>query len=507
LPLIVGQKLQPENKLESLISDFNHENIMKSAGLWLIVAAAGWGIMLAAYTTRARPDPKAPWAHGMLVIGPELPADLAQIGPVIKVVVRLAEAADQTEAIIRGASLIGNSGATELEFQLRPKIILIPMESAGIDSASLQSGRLPKAGRLEFLAGPSAIHRDRLPDDARKLEIVGVLKPGFAPLPDAYLLPASESAESSFTEEGHAYGGTLVQLTEAQSHDRKLLQKLEKELPAKEYKVVGPVDRLQPGTTYLYLGGLAAFLLGGSGILIGLFRGLATIAKRSLIINEDAELDGSGITTARKTRPSWWAAPLLEMDQRPRLVWGVHLVYFGLVIAGAGAVSFVPDVQTILLSSTRQALGASSGPLAQAARAYESGNILRAAAVTFVVNFFLGSLLVLTLPSLIVPGSGIFMAALRGLVWGLLFSPTIGALAYAMLPHSGTMLLEGEGYILATLFGLLIPIHLFQSSLGGTPLSRFGRVLWLNVLANFWVAAVLIIAACYEATEVILMNR
>jgi hypothetical protein len=76
-----------------------------------------------------------------------------------------------------------------------------------------------------------------------------------------------------------------------------------------------------------------------------------------------------------------------------------------------------------------------------------------------------------------------------------------------MLPHSGTMLLEGEGYILATLFGLLIPIHLFQSSLGGTPLSRFGRVLWLNVLANFWVAVVLIIAACYEATEVILMSR
>jgi hypothetical protein len=53
----------------------------------------------------------------------------------------------------------------------------------------------------------------------------------------------------------------------------------------------------------------------------------------------------------------------------------------------------------------------------------------------------------------------------------------------------------------------LIPIHILQSSLGGTPLSRFGRVLWLNVLANFWVAVVLVVAACYEATEVILMNR
>ena len=99
------------------------------------------------------------------------------------------------------------------------------------------------------------------------------------------------------------------------------------------------------------------------------------------------------------------------------------------------------------------------------------------------------------------------MAGLRSVMWGLLLAPTIRILAYTMLPHSGTMLLEGEGYILATLFGLLIPVHIFQSSLGGTPLSRFGRVLWLNVLANFWVAVVLVVAACYEATEVILMNR
>jgi hypothetical protein len=124
-----------------------------------------------------------------------------------------------------------------------------------------------------------------------------------------------------------------------------------------------------------------------------------------------------------------------------------------------------------------------------------------------VINFFLGSVLMLTAPSMIIPGSGILMAGLRSLVWGLLLAPTIRALAFTMLPHSGTMLLEGEGYILATFFGLLIPIHNVQSSLGGTPLSRFGRMLWLNILANFWVAVVLAVAVCYEATEVILMNR
>jgi hypothetical protein len=122
------------------------------------------------------------------------------------------------------------------------------------------------------------------------------------------------------------------------------------------------------------------------------------------------------------------------------------------------------------------------------------------------INFFLGSLVILTLFSMI-PPIGTLFAILRSVAWGLLLAPTITALAHSMLPHSGTMLLEGEGYILATLFGLLIPIHIVQSSLGDDPLTRWGRVLSLNVLANFWVAVVLAVAACYEATEVILMNR
>src|SRR6516164_5118535 len=38
--------------------------------IWLIVAAVGWGIMLAGYSSRARLDPGAPWSSGFLVIGP-----------------------------------------------------------------------------------------------------------------------------------------------------------------------------------------------------------------------------------------------------------------------------------------------------------------------------------------------------------------------------------------------------------------------------------------------------
>jgi hypothetical protein len=78
-------------------------------------------------------------------------------------------------------------------------------------------------------------------------------------------------------------------------------------------------------------------------------------------------------------------------------------------------------------------------------------------------------------------------------------------MAAGMIPHSGTMLLEGEGYILAAFFGLLILVHLVQSSLGGSLSERLRRVLLLNVQACALVAVVLAVAAVYEATEVIWM--
>ena len=95
-----------------------------------------------------------------------------------------------------------------------------------------------------------------------------------------------------------------------------------------------------------------------------------------------------------------------------------------------------------------------------------------------------------------------------------------------MIAHSGTLLLEGEGYILATFFALLIPIYMVGSSdplhkaavaeygelepeapaeQASTAWSRFKHAVVLNLKANVLVAIVLAFAACYEAFEVITM--
>ena len=199
--------------------------------------------------------------------------------------------------------------------------------------------------------------------------------------------------------------------------------------------------------------------------------------------------------------------PLAELASRSKLLGALHLVYFGLMLTAALVVYDLPDVQLVLLSAIRGAFTQPQNPLAVAAKAYGSQNIAWAAIVTFAINFLLGSTAVITVPSLLVPGSGILMACLRATAWGLLLAPAFVVLSLGMLPHAGTMLLEGEGYILATFFGLLVPAYLFDRRKGVDLPGRYGRALLLNLKALTLVALVLLAAACYEATEVILMMR
>jgi len=197
-------------------------------------------------------------------------------------------------------------------------------------------------------------------------------------------------------------------------------------------------------------------------------------------------------------------------------------------VVGAVAIYQLPALNTVLIAAVQGELSSKgNGVLAVAGRAYGSGSMIYAAVVTFIVNFFLGSLAMITLPSMIIPGAGALLAAFRATLWGLLLGPSQVTLAYVMRAHSGTLLLEGEGYILAAFFALLIPIYLFGSSAPlqkaavadllelepaseeqpSTAWSRFKHAVVLNLKANVLVAIVLVMAACYEAFEVISMAR
>jgi len=197
--------------------------------------------------------------------------------------------------------------------------------------------------------------------------------------------------------------------------------------------------------------------------------------------------------------------PLQEVRRRRRLLIGLHVLYFGTYIFFVGLAFAVPEAQALFTRALGQMLrSGQAGHVAAAARAYAARDITVAAARTVTVNFFIGSVAVITLPSLILPGCGSALLVVRFAVLGLLLAPTSVGLGRAMLPHSLAMLVELEAYVLASFFALLVPVYVFSSGQDGGPLRRYGRAVMLNLRGNLVVFALLLAAGVYEAFEVIL---
>jgi hypothetical protein len=392
-----------------------------------------------------------------------------------------------------------------IEARLRPKLIELPLTAIAELSPHLRAGRLPERGKDEVLAGSQEPRDEHLSVGDRTLRVVGGLEPGVGLFEDCYLVAADKSLDGLFPAEDPAVRRVdIVRMTANEFAEGKSLAQLAEVYPSKSFAILAAEVRSNPAGFALYLLGQAIFLLGGCGLLVGFYRWLAL-------------------------RVSWpmLAEPLGELAVRPRLLWGVHLIYFGIFVAAALMILQAPALNTVLMTSVQgQLSGQTPGVLAVAGQAYASGNMAYAALVTFVINFVLGSLAMITLPSLIIPGLGALLAAVRAAFWGLLLGPFQVDMAYRMLAHTGTLLLEGEGYILATFFALLIPIYIFglgrsskysvKPSLAelepslelqpqSTAWSRYKDAAILNLKASVLVAAVLAVAACYEAVEVIRM--
>ncbi|MGQ9553027.1 MAG: stage II sporulation protein M [Anaerolineae bacterium] len=180
----------------------------------------------------------------------------------------------------------------------------------------------------------------------------------------------------------------------------------------------------------------------------------------------------------------------------------INIVYYGLVILAMIFVATQPELQRSLTEVV--ATSFTSGPLETVGAAYGSGNVALAATITFVVNFFLGAFLYITLPSLLIPFAGLCTGVIRAVLWGLLLSPAMPELRLAMIPHSLTVLLEGQAYVLAMLGSYLLWSTALRRGEGsGNFLSRYRVGLSKNVRLYLLIAIVLAVAALYEALEVI----
>jgi hypothetical protein len=191
------------------------------------------------------------------------------------------------------------------------------------------------------------------------------------------------------------------------------------------------------------------------------------------------------------------------LGQSRRAYVTLNLAYYGLVVCGMVFTALNRSVQRELLAAVGNAL--TRGPLASVGSAYTTGQTVLAIALTFAINLVVASLISITLPSLIIPFSGLLIGLVRAVTWGLLFSPptlAVGGREAAMgLLIAILLVLEGQGYVLAMLAAwvqgraFLFPQSVGAADRGQGYLVGIKRSLHLYVL----VALVLAVAAVYEA--------
>ena len=181
----------------------------------------------------------------------------------------------------------------------------------------------------------------------------------------------------------------------------------------------------------------------------------------------------------------------------------LNLIYYGLVVLGMIYVVFNPSLQQSLMEAVGSAF--IEGPFSALGGAYLGGQVLMAIVLTFMVNLFIGSFAWITLPSLVIPFSGLLMGAYRAVVWGWVLSPTTPEMRMVMIPHSLTLILEGQAYILAMLAAYIQGRAFFYPRSVGAATRKQGYWAGVKHLGRLYllVALLLAVAAIYEALEVI----
>ncbi|MHC4271907.1 MAG: hypothetical protein ACYST2_06300 [Planctomycetota bacterium] len=457
---------------------------MKKCVIWLFVLGIGFALMLFSYYGFQHFSISSQWEDVFLCIGNEVQEPNDPNIQYTKKPVRLLPATEKVQVFKEVARSFGSNAMNTYLVCLREKLLLYPEMASDFNESMLQWGRFPVPGSPEVVAGFSVKNKDKIIVEGFTLNIVGKFKRDLHLYADSYLISESLGEIQLFDPDDkdvrNAFIFEVSKVSKEELTNSETRKKLFEFVEESNLIPNTPTFRVKPGPFLLYMSGLMLLLLGGSVALYKFYCFLANHYKNK-----------------------WLCSPLQSIVKYKYLFLALHGIYFGAYLFFSLVIYLLPEFQFAILTGLRSEITSGSGPLAVAGKAYLSGDVLRAAWVTFLINFFLGSLASITIPSLIIPGIGIIIALFRAVMWGLLLGPTVVSLSGVMIPHSFTLLLEGEAYILATFFALLVPIYMCRKSEGPTLIKRYANALMLNLKGNFFVLTVLLIAAIYEAMEVI----
>ncbi|HUX06615.1 MAG TPA: hypothetical protein VMX35_04815 [Acidobacteriota bacterium] len=189
----------------------------------------------------------------------------------------------------------------------------------------------------------------------------------------------------------------------------------------------------------------------------------------------------------------------------------LYSVVVGLVmffwISGSAYAYIDPSGQRSLIQWFQSQFAGGTWPLGTAGWAYSSGNVILAAAITFAVNFLQGTVIVLTLPSLIPIATGFIFNALRTEILGLSLAPTTLIFGQSKVLHLPTILLELQAYTLAAFVSVLLPLALWRPQRFGleSRWEAYKKVAVFQFVILPLVAVILLVGAIYEAFELIVL--
>lgn len=186
---------------------------------------------------------------------------------------------------------------------------------------------------------------------------------------------------------------------------------------------------------------------------------------------------------------------IIRADLRAYLL--VNAFVYGLLLLGMALGALFPD-----LHAARTASFASGGQGALVNAVVGNGWLF--GTVIFLVNVFPTALLLITLPSLVVPFAGLAVFALKTIDLGITLAPVDATSGLTLIPHSLTLLIEFQAYALVMFGAYLLGRSWLRPATVGAPTRRQGYLRGLSRLGWLWLPALalFLIGAVYEAIEI-----
>jgi len=343
----------------------------------------------------------------------------------------------------------------------------------------LVSGRLPELGKAEALAG-DLTRGDRFALDNQTFEVVGRLRPSVGGLHFSFVMFEQPEFSGLFSEDTAAEPGWIDPVGV-----KHVLDSVD-ELEESEVRVIGGHTRTDPRYAVATIVGL---MLAAAGGAVAQYRVLVRLYYRRRSVGESG-----GVLD-----------PIMQsLEAHPYLFGALNVVLYGTMFLFMLIALKYPIANLHLTGYISGEF--SEGSLKHIGAAYESGNILWAAAATFVQNYFVATVLFAVVPSLMIPFFGLLRNFASFVMVGFIMSPMWLGIASGYTYHSITMVLELEAYVVATFVVVMWPVTLIK----GIREERFGEeaVNGLRLVGSCMVlvGVMLVIAAVYEATTLILLS-